>query len=269
MSKKQCQDQIYDISGFLKISKNENSKKKWKHGNFKFLRRERWGVCEMMRHSTSRPCGNLVDGLPHDCHTEPRSIGWARHPRTSVNFVVAFVFLINLYVMVTSFVLLTLNISYWSFILCDFQLPSSIKPLLLTAAFVFQNVENDENFENFRKYQEIHFHFEILNWAHPHERKSTMKFQCWFCSTSFRRKPGWRFTAGSTFESNAFVHYGECCEYFSDKVYWKCSLEMSSFMELLDQSYVKCNRQFPGKFKKYENFGNFYIFENILIFWKK
>ena len=25
---------------------------------------------EMERHSTSPPCGNLVDGLPHDCHTE-------------------------------------------------------------------------------------------------------------------------------------------------------------------------------------------------------
>ena len=24
----------------------------------------------MTRHSTSPPCGNLVDGLPHDCHTE-------------------------------------------------------------------------------------------------------------------------------------------------------------------------------------------------------
>ena len=22
----------------------------------------------MWRHSTSPPCGNLVDGLPHDCH---------------------------------------------------------------------------------------------------------------------------------------------------------------------------------------------------------
>ena len=22
----------------------------------------------MTRHSTSPPCGNLVDGLPHDCH---------------------------------------------------------------------------------------------------------------------------------------------------------------------------------------------------------
>ena len=24
----------------------------------------------MKKHSTSAPCGNLVDGLPHDCHTE-------------------------------------------------------------------------------------------------------------------------------------------------------------------------------------------------------
>ena len=24
----------------------------------------------MERHSTSPPCGNLVDGLPHDCHRE-------------------------------------------------------------------------------------------------------------------------------------------------------------------------------------------------------
>ena len=27
-------------------------------------------MCGMKRHSTSPPCGNLVDGLPHDCHTE-------------------------------------------------------------------------------------------------------------------------------------------------------------------------------------------------------
>ena len=26
--------------------------------------------CEVTRHSTSPPCGNLVDGLLHDCHTE-------------------------------------------------------------------------------------------------------------------------------------------------------------------------------------------------------
>ena len=95
----------------------------------------------MKRHSTSPPCGNLVDGLPHDCHTEPRSIGSARHPRTSVNFVVAFAFLINFYIMVTSFVLLILKISYWSLIFCEYQLPSSIKPWFPTRAQVFQNNE--------------------------------------------------------------------------------------------------------------------------------
>ena len=58
------------------------------------------------------PGGNPVDGLPPARHTEPRSIGSARHPRTSVNFVIAFVFLIKFYIRVTSFVLLTLKISY-------------------------------------------------------------------------------------------------------------------------------------------------------------
>ncbi len=53
------------------------------------------GVFLMKGHSTSPPCGNSVDGLPHDCHTEPRSIGSTRHPRTSVNFVIAFAFLVN------------------------------------------------------------------------------------------------------------------------------------------------------------------------------
>ena len=39
-----------------------------------------------------------------------RSIGSARHPRTSVNFVIASAFLVNFYIMVTSFVVLTLTI---------------------------------------------------------------------------------------------------------------------------------------------------------------
>ena len=38
-------------------------------------------------------------------------IGWAWHPRTSMNFVVEFVFLMKFYIRVTSFVLLTLKIS--------------------------------------------------------------------------------------------------------------------------------------------------------------
>ena len=40
----------------------------------------------MKRHSTSPPCGNLVDGLPHDCHTEtvakPGRLGPAKNDAT-------------------------------------------------------------------------------------------------------------------------------------------------------------------------------------------
>ena len=38
--------------------------------NFSILKKRNMEVCGMERHSTSFPCGNLVDGLPHDCHTE-------------------------------------------------------------------------------------------------------------------------------------------------------------------------------------------------------
>ena len=39
---------------------------------------------DIRRRSTSPPCGNLVDGLPHDCHTE-KVANWARvEPRTQM-----------------------------------------------------------------------------------------------------------------------------------------------------------------------------------------
>ena len=45
----------------------------------------------MTRHSTSPPCGNLVDGLPHDCHTETIAklarLGPAKNDATSENFI--------------------------------------------------------------------------------------------------------------------------------------------------------------------------------------
>ena len=100
------------ISHFLKISKNENIEKNQEKWKFEILKEGEIRSVLDERHSTSPPCGNLVDGLPHDCHSEPRSIGSARHPRTSVNFVIAFLFLIKFYIMVTSFVLLNLKISY-------------------------------------------------------------------------------------------------------------------------------------------------------------
>ena len=91
-----------------------------------------------------KPGWRLTAGLKHN--TEPQSIGSARDPRTSVNFVIAFVFLLNFYVKVTSFVLLTLNISYWSLILCDYQLLCSTKPLFPTLGRVRRNVEKWGNF---------------------------------------------------------------------------------------------------------------------------
>ena len=124
---------------FWKIWKNENFQEQMeKYENFQFSK-ERDKKKRDDEALYESPCGNLVDGLPHDCHkTEPHRIGWAGHPRTSMNFVVEFVFLVNFCIMVTSFVLLTLNISYWSFIFCEYQLPSSIKPLLTTGVWVFQ-----------------------------------------------------------------------------------------------------------------------------------
>ena len=45
----------------------------------------------MSGHSTSPPCGNLVDGLPHDCHTETIAklarLGPAKNDATLENFI--------------------------------------------------------------------------------------------------------------------------------------------------------------------------------------
>ena len=44
----------------------------------------------MTRRSTSPLCGNLVDGLPHDCHTEtiakPARLGPAKNDTTLTKF---------------------------------------------------------------------------------------------------------------------------------------------------------------------------------------
>ena len=45
----------------------------------------------MAKHSTSPSCGNLVDGLPHDCHTEtvakPGRLGPAQNGELTRNFI--------------------------------------------------------------------------------------------------------------------------------------------------------------------------------------
>ena len=82
---------------------NEKPNKKLKTNQEFFEIRKIWLEREIYdwtkRHSTSPPCGNLVDDLPRDCHTETQSIRRTGHPRTSMNFVVSFVFLIKFHIM--------------------------------------------------------------------------------------------------------------------------------------------------------------------------
>ena len=49
-----------------------------------FFKKERQDNRGMERHSTSPPCGNLVDGLPHDCHTKTIAKRARVGPRTPV-----------------------------------------------------------------------------------------------------------------------------------------------------------------------------------------
>ena len=108
--------------------------------------------------------------------------------------------------MVTSFALLILKILYWSF---RYQLSCSIKPLFPTTAFVYQNVEkwwkhwklskNDKKFIFCRM-----FRIGCI----PMEANRKWLKNMVFCSTSFRWKPGWRFTSGST-----------CCTHESSTIF--------------------------------------------------
>ena len=55
--------QIFE--NFEKMKKFKENFEKYR--SFEFHRRKIRSL-GMKRHSTSPPCGNLVDGLPHDCH---------------------------------------------------------------------------------------------------------------------------------------------------------------------------------------------------------
>ena len=62
--------------------------------NFDFLKisKEEFAIVFFVKkHSTSPPCGNLVDGLPHDCHTEtiakPARLGPAKNDTTLEFFI--------------------------------------------------------------------------------------------------------------------------------------------------------------------------------------
>ena len=62
-----------------------------KFGKSRISRRKNQGKCELEGHSTSPPCGNLVDGLPHDCHMEtiakPARLAPAKNDTTFENFI--------------------------------------------------------------------------------------------------------------------------------------------------------------------------------------
>ena len=47
-------------------------------------------------HSTSLPCGNLVDGLPHACHTKTIAKRARVRPRTQIVFSMKKLFLIRM-----------------------------------------------------------------------------------------------------------------------------------------------------------------------------
>ena len=57
-------------------------------------------MCGMKGHSTSPPCGNLVDGLPHDCHTEtvakPDRLGPAQNGKPMQNIIELTMFCITI-----------------------------------------------------------------------------------------------------------------------------------------------------------------------------
>ena len=46
----------------------------------------------MTKHSTSPPCGNLVDGLPHDCHTKTVAKRARVEPRTQMHVTMKMLF---------------------------------------------------------------------------------------------------------------------------------------------------------------------------------
>ena len=86
------------------------------------------------------------------CHTEPRWIGVSLAPRRFMIMVDIFMFLVKFHIRSYWFVTFRSFILYWSWILCEFQLPSSTKPRLTTSRCLRQNVEKWWNFRFLRKF---------------------------------------------------------------------------------------------------------------------
>ena len=139
----------------------------------------------MKRHSTSPPCGNLVDGLPHDCHTQPRWTGLTIDPQRSVILVDILMFLKIFHIRSYWFVTFRPFILYWSLILCEYQLWRSMKPLFSTPGRARKNVEKMMKFLNFHEKSHRKFlDLEIYIWGAPHEGNS--KSRLWMRWSALR-----------------------------------------------------------------------------------
>ena len=97
--------------------------------------------------------GNQVDGLPPARHTELRWIGLTMDPQRSAILVEIFMFLVISYIRSYWFVTFKSLILYWSWILCEYQLPCSIKFFFSTLGWIYQNVEKWWFFQKIWKIQ--------------------------------------------------------------------------------------------------------------------
>ena len=93
LQKRQCQGQIHIGSHLTdRFRKYENFPEKYrKFSKFRSFLEECQRRSGMSGHSTSPPCGNLVDGLPHDCYTKTIAklarLGPAKNGTTLENFI--------------------------------------------------------------------------------------------------------------------------------------------------------------------------------------
>ena len=140
----------------------------------------------MKRHSTSPPCGNLVDGLPHACHTEtiakPARLGSAKNRATWENSI-------------------ELSMFWWmtlrkvhrkpcrAYIKDQYGCHKMLKRNVTTRPMISLNFRNSEKMRILRKNRKI-WKFQIS------ERE--MKRMLWDDEALYEssvRKLGWRFTA--------------------------------------------------------------------------
>ena len=89
---------------------------------FEFFKKERQDNWGMKRHSTSPPCGNLVDGLPHDCHnTGARGNLVPNRPSLFIPLTCLKMFLLMKTIMTWNCDTWKVFFTYWSLILAEYE----------------------------------------------------------------------------------------------------------------------------------------------------